>query len=138
MLDQRAAGEENNQTAKLVAKTQQMDNLVKYMTQSDLDLMAQQDMWYGCHALATRLRKLGAKSMKESTKKASAALLAILENKRTSKQPSSDACYVRSQRFTNEFHSSQEALPAGVVPLAVYTDNPLDLPPGHLLARQCC
>ena len=47
---------------------------------------------------------------------------------------SSDACYVLSRHLANTFLNSPQLVPAGASALAVYPENPLDLPAEHLKA----
>ena len=59
LLDTRATAGSQEQAVKVVGKTQQVDSLVKYFTQAELDALSHRDCWNGCHIVAVRLRKLG-------------------------------------------------------------------------------
>eukprot|EP00439_Symbiodinium_sp_Y106_P077435 s1600_g16.t1 len=70
VLDGKALGNEKAGSSRLQQKPQQCDSLVKYLTAEEIGNLETQDMWSGTAILAKRLRLLGVRSMKESTKKA--------------------------------------------------------------------
>ena len=134
VLDGKALGNEKAGSSRLQQKPQQCDSLVKYLTAEEIGNLETQDMWSGTAILAKRLRLLGVRSMKESTKKVSVALLLLLEFKRTGKMPCADISYTLAQHMLAAFDGCPIQMPVGAPSLAAYPIDPAGLAAGHLQA----
>lgn len=134
VLDGKALGSEKAGSSRLQQKPQQCDSLVKYLTAEEIGNLETQDMWSGTAILAKRLRLLGVRSMKESTKKVSVALLLLLEFKRTGKMPCADISYTLAQHMLAAFDGCPIQMPVGAPSLAAYPIDPAGLAAGHLQA----
>ena len=66
---------QNNIAMKVTTTASACDWLHKYLTQEDWSQLESTNAWEGCLVLARRLRALGIKAMKESTKRAGVAIL---------------------------------------------------------------
>ena len=129
-----AHAEGNANVTRLQLRPQQCDALAAYLTEAELQKIATQSMWAGASVLATRLRLLGVRSLRESTKKMATAILLLHEWKRGGKMPVGDAAYVLSQQVLAAFQNSPVATPPGATALVTYPVDPLDLPAAHLKA----
>ena len=114
------------------ALVQQHCDVGKYLTQSEYESLQQEDMWMGAQTLANRLRLLGLKSMKETTKKLATALLLWFHFKRTKQIPQGDIAYVLSHHLSQCFLSSTVEVGENAESLLVYPENPGDLKKSHL------
>ena len=129
-----AKAEAHPTATKVQLRPQQCDAVAEYLTEAELAKLESGSMWAGASVIASRLRLLGIRSMKESTKKMGTALLLLFEWKRVGKVPAGDAAYVLSQQFLQAFQSCRQTPLPGAASLAAYPADPLDLPPGHLKA----
>ena len=134
VLDGKALGNQESGSSRLQQKPQQCDSLVKYLTAEEIEAVETQDMWSGTAVLAKRLRLLGVRSMKESTKKVAVAVLLLLEFKRTSKMPGADISYTLAQHMLAAFDGCPIQMPAGAPNLATYPSDPAGLAASHLQA----
>ena len=114
------------------ALIQQHCDAGQYLTQNEYESLQQEDMWMGAQTLANRLRLLGLKSMKETTKKLATALLLWFHFKRTKQIPQGDIAYVLSHHLSQCFLSSTVEVGENAESLAVYPENPGDLKKSHL------
>ena len=135
LLDQNAlAGPSSAGATQVLAKPQALDDLHKYLTTAENNLLATMDMWSGCTVLSKRMKLLGMRSLKESTKKVATAILLYYEWKRVGRLPGGDSSYVLSQHLLAAFQGCKvEVSPAAPV-LAVYPADPWMLDKAHLEA----
>ena len=117
VLDQLALGVNDGATSKFHAVPQQCDHFFMYLTEGDAQQLEKVSMWQGTTILAARMKKLGIKGMKESTKKVATALLLYHEQKKGNTMPTGDSIYVLSQQMMHALASSPEQTPVGVPPL---------------------
>ena len=133
-LDSRAMAGAGSSATALVNKAQSCDGLHRYLTESELGVLAARDMWSSCAVLARRLKLLGLTNLKESTKKAGVAVLVYFEWKRTQLLPFGDTTYVLAEHLRAAFERCAVQPPAGVPRLASLPADPADLDQDHLLA----
>ena len=134
VLDQLALGVNDGATSKFHAVPQQCDHFFMYLTEGDVQQLEKVSMWQGTTILAARMKKLGIKGMKESTKKVATALLLYHEQKKGNTMPTGDSIYVLSQQMMHALASSPEQTPVGVPPLAVFPAHPDGLSKDHYKA----
>ena len=106
---------------------------MQYLNQADIATLKSVDMWHGCTVLSKRLRLLGVRNLKESTKKAAVAILVFFEAERSAIPPP-DSIYVLSQHFQTSFLTQNVEVPSKAVSLAVYPNSPSELSKEHLNA----
>ena len=121
------------ETTRQHAVPQCCDCLDQYLNQADIATLKSVDMWHGCTALSKRLRLLGVRNLKESTKKAAVAILVFFEAERSAIPPP-DSIYVLSQHFQTSFLTQNVEVPSKAVSLAVYPNSPSELSKEHLNA----
>ena len=135
LLDKNAlAGPCHAGATQVLAKPQALDALQKYLTLAEHNMLATADMWSGCSVLSKRMRLLGVRSLKESTKKVATAILLYYEWKRVGRLPGGDSSYVLSQHLLAAFQGCQVEVSPAVPLLAVYPDDPWMLDKAHLEA----
>ena len=134
LVDAKALGAQSTGNTKVVSVAQTCDSLPLYLTDEDIKALAAVDMWKGIPILVSRLKALGVRSCKESTKKVVVALLVYFDQQRGGRPPSGDATYVLSQDFVAAMEKEDPLVPAGAASLAVYPANPRGLAKAHLQA----
>ena len=78
----------NNNAMKVSTTASACDWLNKYLTHEEWCQLEATNAWQGCLVLAKRLRALGIKSIKESTKRAGVAILLCIQASKASKDAS--------------------------------------------------
>ena len=91
-------------------------NLIDFFTTSELNQLETCSMWQGASIVASRLKMLGFRAMKESTKKSATAVLVWFETKRAKDMvpPDGDTVYSLSQHGHHSFVTCTTPVPAGV------------------------
>ena len=134
ILDGKVQAKGTSSISKVQLQPQQCDSLGSYFTSEELQALKTKTCWEGAAVIASRLRLLGMRSMKESTKKTATGLLIWFEIKRGGSRPSHDAAYALSQHMLQSFQSSPTQTPPGSQSLPVYPSEPGRLSPEHLQA----
>ena len=119
----------SNIAMKVTTTASACDWLHKYLTQEDWSQLESTNAWEGCLVLAKRLRAIGIKAMKESTKRAGVAMLLCIQKQQGYKDlPPYHTIYSMVEYFTHAL-ACQPDVPPGVPCLQVYPENPMDLGP---------
>ena len=124
-LDSLHSQESTALAAKVVP--QQCDNLCNYLTAKDWSKIEAGSLWEGAAILAERLKSLGLRSLKESTKKVATSILCVFELRRTKKLPPYACIYQLQAHLGNSFKACSQTAAPGVPPLASYPCRPEDL-----------
>ena len=126
-LDEIAVGGGSHLATKTQLAPQKIDNFHAYLTHQDWKMLEAQSMWQSTVTVATRLRKLGVVSLRESSKKWITGLLVQMEMNKTGKMPPYMAIYQLSQQVLQAFTSCNEVVPPGVPSLLTYPNSPAEL-----------
>ena len=111
-------------------------NLIDFFTATELKQLETCSMWQGASIVASRLKMLGFRAMKESTKKSATAILVWFETKRAQQSPpDGDTIYsfVSAMCITLSSQSTTP-VPAGVPSLGSLPDSPKHLSTEHFKA----
>ena len=107
-LDQMAVtAVEPHGAVKLVNGAQECKTYHKYLTAKDLAALQVASMWEGCSTLASRMKLLGIKGMKESLKKLCCGILVWHERQRTQRLPHPDLVYNLSQHLMHALQTEK-------------------------------
>lgn len=106
---------------------QELLNVPSYLSTNDWKNLEAVDMHSGVQTLVDRLKTVGVRSLKETTKKACTATLVLLEMSKGKPLPPYDTIYKLSQIFQQAFLSSDTVAPEGVPSLCKYPANAGDL-----------
>ena len=106
---------------------QELLNVPSYLSANDWKHLEAVDMHNGVQTLVHRLKTVGVRSLKETTKKACTATLVLLEMSKGKPLPPYDTIYKLSQVFQQSFLSSDTMAPQGVPSLCKYPANAGDL-----------
>jgi len=111
-------------------------DLIEFFTPTELSQLETSSMWQGASIVASRLKMLGFRAMKESTKKSATAVLVWFETKRAKDMvpPDGDTVYSVSQQVHYSFITSTTPVPAGVPSLASFPSSPKHLSKEHFQA----
>ena len=82
MVDKKALGAQCAGNTTVIAQAQKCDSLPQYLTAEDITGLQAATMWEGTSILAARMKSLGIRSIKESTKKVAIAILVFFEEQR--------------------------------------------------------
>eukprot|EP00435_Cladocopium_sp_Y103_P060481 s1377_g22.t1 len=117
----------NNMANKVTTTASACDWLNKYLTKEDWCQLEASNAWQGCIVLAKRLRAMGIKSLKESTRRAGVAILLCIQSQQGNKQlPPYIAMYNLVEHLTQALASQPDA-PCGVPCFQVYPKDPMSL-----------
>ena len=126
-LDELAVAGGTQLATKTQMAPQKIDSFHCYLTPSNWKLLEAQSMWQSTVVVATRLRKLGVVSLRESSKKWITGLLVQLDMNKTGEMQPYLAIYQLSQQVLQAFTSCNEVVPPGVPSLLAYPNSPLEL-----------
>ena len=134
LVDSKATGDSS--TTKAAASQTDCFNLVDFFTTSELNQLETSSMRQGASIVASRLKMLGFRAMKESTKKSATAVLVWFETRRAKDMvpPDGDTVYSLSQHAHCAFVTSTTPVPAGVPSLPSFPSNPKRLSKEHFQA----
>lgn len=134
-LDAMAAhGMETGGALKVVNGAQDCKTFQKYLTATELTSLQHCSMWEGCSILASRMKQLGIKGMKEGLKRLGCGILVWYDRQRTQQLPKPDLVYSLSQHLTQALATSATETPEGASSLAKYPDDPCGLGSVHFAA----
>ena len=133
LVDEKATGDSS--TTKPASQTDCF-NLIDFFTTSELNQLETCSMWQGASIVASRLKMLGFRAMKESTKKSATAVLVWFETKRAKDMvpPDGDTVYSLSQHVHHSFVTCTTPVPAGVPSLPNFPSDPKHLSKEHFQA----
>ncbi|CAE7583780.1 unnamed protein product [Symbiodinium sp. CCMP2592] len=133
LVDSKATGDSS--ASKPVSPTDCF-NLIDFFTASELNQLEACSMWQGASIVASRLKMLGFRAMKESTKKSATAVPVWFETRRAKDMvpPDGDSVYSLSQHAHYAFVTSTTPVPAGVPTLPSFPSNPKHLSKDHFQA----
>ena len=133
LLDRKAT--DDSTTSKPGSHAADCFNLIDFFTATELKQLETCSMWQGASIVASRLKMLGFRAMKESTKKSATAILVWFETKRAQQSPpDGDTIYSLSQHVHYSFITSATPVPAGVPSLGSFPDSPKHLSTEHFKA----
>ena len=133
ILDEKSMGKASG-PCKVTAVPQQVDWINHYLTAGEHEKLGQCSPYEGAHVVCKRLRLMGVKSLKESSKKVVTALLISCELARGGARPSHESIYLLSQHVGHCFLTCATAAPPGAAALQCYPADPFQLPEAHLQA----
>ena len=125
----------NNASSKITAVAQECNAFEKYLTAADICRLEACSMWEGCNCLASRMKLLGIKGMKESLKKIAVGILLwfhIVHKKQSCPKPA--VIYDLCQQLMQELKNCTLDIPQHALSLACYPANPGQLKPSHFQA----
>lgn len=115
--------------SKIQQVPQELMNVPSYLSVKDWEKLEAMDMENGIQVLVSRLRRLGVRSLKETTKKACTATLVLVEMAKGKGMPPYNNIYRLSQVFQQAFIASDIVPEDGVQSLCKYPSNAADLWP---------
>lgn len=113
--------------SKIQQVPQELLNVPSYLSVNDWEKLETMDMDNGIQVLVARLRKLGIRSLKETTKKACTATLVLVEMGKRKPMPPYKEIYRLTQVFQQAFLASDVIAGDGVQSLCKYPSNAADL-----------
>lgn len=113
--------------SKIQQVPQELLNVPSYLSVADWEKLEAMDMENGIQVLVSRLRKLGMRPLKETTKKACAATLVLVQMGKGKPMPPYKEIYRLTQVFQQAFLASDVIPGDGVQSLCKYPSNAADL-----------
>ena len=134
-LDKKALGVNDNQSStKTTQGQQQCDTLHHYFTEEEHKQLATLSPYQGADVIAGRLKMLGFRSLKESTKGVATGILLWYHESRGGQRYSPDASYDLVGKVHSSFLGCTVGIPTGAPSLVVYPSHPRELSQTHLQA----